>query len=106
LLDAVTEADLHEVARKLVEQAKGGDAAAAKLLLAYVVGKPGRAIDPDALDRDEWRLCQEWPLDAEVYEAFGKVVFDKALRILHGLETTCERASGIGDASRNPASPR
>jgi hypothetical protein len=36
-LDAVSDDDLRDVARKLVEQAKGGDTAAAKVLLAYVI---------------------------------------------------------------------
>lgn len=45
LLDSVTEEDLRGIARSLVEQAQGGDLAAAKLLLSYVVGRPPSEVD-------------------------------------------------------------
>jgi len=61
LLDAVSDDDLRAVVRKLVEQARGGDTAAAKLLLAYVVGRPAGVVDPDGLDLQEWLQCQKWP---------------------------------------------
>ena len=50
-----TEEDLRALARVLLKQALGGDAAAAKLLLAYAIGKPAPA-DPDGVDFDELRL--------------------------------------------------
>jgi hypothetical protein len=59
LLDTVTDQDMRQAARKLVELAKGGDVAAAKLLFAYVIGKPADAVDPDRLDIDEMRLLEE-----------------------------------------------
>ena len=40
LLGAVTEDDMRHLARSLVDRAKEGDAAAAKLVLAYCVGRP------------------------------------------------------------------
>jgi hypothetical protein len=42
--------DLRAVCRALLERAKGGDVAAAKLALGYLVGKPEKAVDPDTLD--------------------------------------------------------
>src|SRR5437870_1692068 len=40
LLNLVTEADLQEVARKLVEQARTGNLVATRLLLVYLIGRP------------------------------------------------------------------
>jgi hypothetical protein len=49
-----TDEDLHQVARKLVDMAKNGDLAAAKLLLSYSVGRPVEpACDPDHVDAQE-----------------------------------------------------
>src|SRR5262249_20282394 len=53
LMQAVKPEDLVAIVRKLVERAKAGDVAAAKLLLAYVLGKPAPAVNPDALDWEE-----------------------------------------------------
>jgi len=65
-LDAVTEEDVRAVVRKLVDQAKAGDSAAAKLLLAYVLGRPTEAVNPDRLDLEEFRLLEECPTPAKV----------------------------------------
>jgi len=56
---AVSEEDLQAITRALVEKAKDGDVAAAKLVLGYTAGKPAGAVDPDRLDCQEWRLYQE-----------------------------------------------
>ncbi|HEX3151646.1 MAG TPA: hypothetical protein VHR66_26470 [Gemmataceae bacterium] len=66
LLESVSEADVAQLGRKLLEQALGGDVAASKVLLAYVVGKPTETIDPDRLALEAWRLIQSWPTAAEV----------------------------------------
>lgn len=55
LMDSVSDDDLKEIVASMVQQAKAGDAAAVKLLLAYLVGKPGDAVDPDRLAVDEAR---------------------------------------------------
>jgi hypothetical protein len=62
LLAAVGEEDLEAVARRLVAQAREGDTAAARLLLAYTLGKPGGAVDPDTLDLQEWQLYRQRPV--------------------------------------------
>jgi hypothetical protein len=56
LLESVTAEDIKAVAARLVEAAKGGDVAAARLLFSYGVGKPVEAVDPDTLDAREWDL--------------------------------------------------
>ena len=46
--------DMKAIADKLIEQAKGGNVAAAKLVLQYTIGKPAPAVQPDNLDAEEW----------------------------------------------------
>ncbi len=55
MLAAVTEDDLQEIVRQLIQKAKDGDVSAARLVLSYTVGKPDRAVDPDTLDHQEWQ---------------------------------------------------
>ena len=60
-----TDEDVHQVLRKLVEMAKNGDLAAAKLLLSYAVGRPVEpACDPDHVDAQEQNTRAE-ELEAE-----------------------------------------
>ena len=47
LLRTVTQKDMREVTRAMMDKAKGGDVAAAKLLLGYLVGQPPAAIVVD-----------------------------------------------------------
>jgi len=54
LLDRVTAEDIQAIAEKLLQMAKAGDVAAAKLLLSYTIGKPQPAVEPDHLDVAEW----------------------------------------------------
>jgi hypothetical protein len=58
-LAVVTEAEARAIFEALLKKARDGDVAAAKLLLAYAVGRPGAAADPDALDFDELRLYEK-----------------------------------------------
>jgi hypothetical protein len=50
LVEAVTEEDIREIARVLIEKAKEGSTAAIKLIFQYALGKPGPENDPDRLD--------------------------------------------------------
>lgn len=58
LLDAVTLEEIHYLARGLMDRALEGNLAAAKLLLSYLIGKPGPAAEPDTLDLQEWHQHQ------------------------------------------------
>jgi len=69
LLDSVTEADVARLGRELMAQAVGGDVAAAKVLLSYVVGKPTAPVDPDRVELEAWKLLLSWPTVAEVLAA-------------------------------------
>ena len=59
LLEVVTPEALAQVARALLDKAKDGDIAAAKLLLSYALGKAPPAHDPDRLDKHEWETLRE-----------------------------------------------
>jgi hypothetical protein len=54
LISSITAEDIRAIAAKLVELARAGDLAAAKLILAYTIGKPQPAVEPDHLDVQEW----------------------------------------------------
>jgi hypothetical protein len=68
LCEVVSEEDLQIISRRLLEKAKNGDWVAAKLLLAYTVGRPTDAVDPDTLDLQEWHLDQQGPARPEEVE--------------------------------------
>ena len=63
--EVVTDDDLLELSRRLLDKAKAGNLVAAKLLLAYTVGRPTDAVDPDTLDLHEWLLYQKGPARPE-----------------------------------------
>jgi hypothetical protein len=59
LIDSVTAQDIQDVATRLLALAKEGDVQAAKLLLAYAVGKPQPAREPDNVDVEEWEVYKK-----------------------------------------------
>ena len=56
LLDAVGENGLADIVQGMVTAAKGGDVAAAKLLLSYLLGKPVESVEPDYVEIHEREL--------------------------------------------------
>jgi len=56
LLDAVGDDGLTDIVQGMVTAAKGGDVAAAKLLLSYLLGKPVESVEPDYVDIHEREL--------------------------------------------------
>jgi hypothetical protein len=65
LLECATAERMKALGEKLYATAMGGDWTAAKLLLAYAVGKPREAPDADRLDLDEWKLLDAAPTLAQ-----------------------------------------
>jgi len=55
----VTEEELEQVFRALLEQAKQGHVPAAKLVLSYTVGKPTTAENPDTVDHQELEMAHQ-----------------------------------------------
>ena len=56
LLDAVGENGLADIVQGMVSAATGGDVAAAKLLLSYLLGKPVESVEPDYVEIHERQL--------------------------------------------------
>ena len=65
LLAAVSDEDVAAVGRKLKDMSLAGDVPAAKVLLAYCVGRPAEAPDPDRLDIAEFEQLRAWPTRTE-----------------------------------------
>jgi hypothetical protein len=83
---AVTEEDIEAVAKRLLEQAKAGDVAAARLLLSYAIGQPTEAVDPDTLDQQEWAIFRQVPVPApEVERLLHDVPVDFACDLARAL---------------------
>jgi hypothetical protein len=59
ILQATTHEDIKAITKKLIEMARKGNLAAAKLHWAYTCGKAGETPDPDRLDLEEWKLFKE-----------------------------------------------
>jgi hypothetical protein len=57
-LDGVSGDDVEAILAKMVELAKAGDVAAARLVLQYTLGRPVASAHPDRLDRDEVEAFQ------------------------------------------------
>src|SRR5436853_162769 len=53
IVNRLTEEDLLAITEALLAKAKEGSVSAAKLLLAYAIGKPASSPDPDRLDGQE-----------------------------------------------------
>jgi hypothetical protein len=97
---AVSDEDIEAVAKRLLEQAKVGDVAAARLLLSYAIGQPTPAVDPDTLDQQEWAIFKQVPVPAPEVE-----------RLLHDvpLDFACELARALvphlADVAKKKAQP-
>jgi hypothetical protein len=58
LLTSITDDDMTAITKAVIDEAKAGNIAAAKLLFQYVLGKPGAATDPER-DEGHGMLAQE-----------------------------------------------
>ncbi len=58
VLDELNEVEIRIIVQRLKARAVGGDVQAIKLVLAYAIGKPESAVNPDEVDRLEWELRQ------------------------------------------------
>src|SRR5262249_32940436 len=71
ILQATTHEDIKAITKKLIEMARKGNLAAAKLHWAYTCGRPEQTPDPDRLDLEEWNLFKE---ARPIPRQFNKVV--------------------------------
>src|SRR4051794_23432735 len=84
-LAEATGEDLRAVCRALLERAKEGDVAAAKLALGYLVGKPEKAVDPDTLDEQEWHLWRRYTAPGEWVELIQTLPLDVVLSLVRSV---------------------
>jgi hypothetical protein len=64
-IKAVTAEDMAAIARAMIDKAKEGDAAAARIVLQYTLGRPAETVDPDRGDEMEW---QQWRRESQIGE--------------------------------------
>ena len=57
-MGCVTAEDIKDILAALMLKAKSGDAAAARLVLAYTVGRPAETVDPDRLNTESQELIR------------------------------------------------
>ncbi len=72
-LQAVGTDQIRQLAAQLLRQALAGNLDAARLLLAYAVGRPAEAVNPDRADLDEFRLLGESPDVVEANQAGDRI---------------------------------
>jgi hypothetical protein len=85
LLACITPDDILEIMAALLLKAKTGDLAAARLVLAYTVGKPAKVVDPDRCDIDEWQVLQKSVAEhAEVEKTFTRMPLSLANPLASG----------------------
>jgi hypothetical protein len=103
LCTVVTEKDIQELAYQLLAQAKLGDLASAKLLLAYAIGRPTDAVDPDALDVKELQLFRQGALEADDFDRTPADIGVPVVR-LSGLVKGQALAGKIANHLKDPGS--
>ena len=69
--DSVSGDDVEAILSKMVELAKAGDVAAARLVLQYTLGKPVASAHPDRLDRDEVEAFQANAMRQDAFSLVG-----------------------------------
>jgi hypothetical protein len=109
-LAVVTPEHIEAIARMLLERALGGDLAAVKLLLLYVIGRPAEAADPDTLDVQEWQLFQRMQASAEqVQGALGGLPVEVACQSVRAARGPIADAAAtliVQALNQDPAAPR
>jgi hypothetical protein len=64
IVDALTDAEMLAITLAMIVRAKAGDVAAARLLYQYALGKPAKAVEPDRVDIDEFKLREDASIPA------------------------------------------
>jgi hypothetical protein len=66
MLESMTAERMKTLGERLYAAAMAGNWAAAKLLLAYVIGRPPEAVDADRLDLEEWNILDAAPTPFQI----------------------------------------
>jgi hypothetical protein len=83
-LEAVTREDVRAIVTKLIELGRAGNVPAAKLVLAYTVGKPSQTVNPDMLDVEEWDKFRK---TAPMVDELASLIKPDSSMLLAGLRT-------------------
>jgi hypothetical protein len=87
----ITPDELRCLVRKLYEHAMAGDTPSAVVLLAYVIGKPAKVVDPDAVDDDQWRRMRDVPSQEEFAAAnINRIPTEAAIGKLQQIRELCD----------------
>src|SRR5207253_4674339 len=91
----VSEGDIQVVMQTLMDKAKAGDVAAARLLLAYSVGQPTPQVDPDTVDHQEWDIHRRTAVPtANLTQALAATPVDLANRVMRFMLPYLDRNQG------------
>jgi hypothetical protein len=105
LMECVSDHEMEEIVCQLVVMAKFGDLAAIKLLFQYLLGKPGKTIDPDTLDAEEADSTGAEPCGSPLNDQATKPTsLDLLADVLRGVVPVLgrEQADRIGEALSRP----
>ena len=110
LLDAVTGEDISAIAQKLLEKAKEGSVAAAKLVFGYVFGRPDKSLalqagrqeqEPEEVAEAIVRSVAEGkPLDAEMEAVLKELFAQRDADAGRRTEETPQGANGLNGGGR------
>jgi hypothetical protein len=89
-LEVVGSEQVKALAARLLARALAGDVDAARLVLAYAVGRPQPAADPDGGDADEWRRHRAGPVLAELLAEASRVAVGDALNAARRFQEAAE----------------
>ncbi len=82
---------MQAIVKGLIHAARHGDVAAARLVLAYSLGKPGPTVDPDAIDINEWQLWQQMGADSKAMASlFGGIHVPLACEVMRAVLPTLQ----------------
>jgi hypothetical protein len=107
LVSCVTEAQMKRLGKALFKLAEGGDAAAAKVLLLYTLGKPAEVVDPDSEDWHEQDVVRKRRFADECrerHEALRKLREELAAASAELVRTAREAGAG-GQRDEPPGGP-
>ncbi|MBX9681040.1 MAG: hypothetical protein K2X38_19965 [Gemmataceae bacterium] len=87
MLEECAEEDLRGITRAMINLAKNGDKAAAKLVYQYALGKPAQQVDPDRIDEDEFDVLKGMAVPGAVTDAVlnHSTPADTVCRLVQGL---------------------
>lgn len=90
---AVTPERLQELGDSLMGRAIAGDVAAAKLVLAYTLGRPLDAVDPDRLDENEWDVARGKAIPE--LDALESALMQRPVELLRAISGLVPTVSGV-----------